>query len=153
MKIPFALDGKGRIVDIHDVPPSVEGTFRCAECKHLVTRKQGDVRVWHFAHKAETTCTKAFETALHLLAKQILVESHILRVPALVCQLHERPSHEDITLCVERMRSTNDALPMKGRRSEAKCPRGHMHSDRDDRETRPSKQTGGWPPTGWPTGI
>lgn len=101
MKIPFALDEKGRVVDIQDVPPSIEGTFRCAECKQLVTRKQGDVRVWHFAHNAETACTKAFETALHLLAKQILVESHTLRVPALVCQLHERPSHEDITLCVE----------------------------------------------------
>jgi transposase-like protein len=25
-----------------------------------------------------------------------------------------------------------------------------MHSDRDDRETGPSKQTGGRPPTGWP---
>jgi hypothetical protein len=49
--------------------------------------------------------------------------------------------------------SINDALPMVGRRSDAKCPRGHMHSDRDDRETRPSKQTGGWPQTGWPAGI
>ncbi|WP_208452839.1 hypothetical protein, partial [Burkholderia gladioli] len=26
--------------------------------------------------------------------------------------------------------SINDALPMVGRRSDAKCPRGHMHSDR-----------------------
>jgi len=44
---------------------------------------------------------KAFETALHLLAKQILVESDTLRAPALVCQLHKQPSREDITLCVE----------------------------------------------------
>ncbi|HIE1299428.1 MULTISPECIES: competence protein CoiA family protein [Burkholderia] len=101
MKIPFALDGKGRVVDIHDVPPSVEGSFRCAECKQLVMRKQGNVRLWHFAHKAETACTTAFETTLHLLAKQILVESDTLRAPALVCQLHEQPSRADITLCVE----------------------------------------------------
>lgn len=67
-----------------------------------MTRKQGDVRVWHFAHKDEAACTKAFETALHLLAKQVLVESDMLRVPALVCQLYERSGHEDITLCVER---------------------------------------------------
>ena len=103
MKIPFALDEQGRIVDIHDVPPSVEGTFRCAECGQFVTRKQGDVRVWHFAHKAETVCVKAFETALHLLAKQILVEGATLSVPALVCRLNERPGLEDITLCVERI--------------------------------------------------
>ncbi|WGS45702.1 hypothetical protein LFL97_23600 [Burkholderia sp. JSH-S8] len=30
---------------------------------------------------------------------------------------------------VERKPSINDALPMVGRRSDAKCPRGHMHSD------------------------
>jgi len=54
---------------------------------------------------------------------------------------------------MERKPSINDVLPMVGRRSDAKCPRGHMHSDRDDRETRPSKQTGGWPQTGWPAGI
>ncbi|HBN6128815.1 TPA: hypothetical protein L3M38_003792, partial [Clostridioides difficile] len=64
-------------------------------------RKQGNVRLWHFAHKAETACTTAFETTLHLLAKQILVESDTLRAPALVCQLHEQPSRADITLCVE----------------------------------------------------
>ncbi|WP_442793390.1 transposase [Paraburkholderia sp. HP33-1] len=46
------------------------------------------------------------------------------------------------------MRSINDALPMKDRRSEAKRPCGHMHSDRDDRETSPWKQTGGWPKPG-----
>lgn len=101
MKIPFALDEKGRIVDIHDVPPHVEGTFRCAECGQFVRRKQGNVRVWHFAHMGETVCTKAFETALHLLAKQILVESDTLHAPALVCQLYERPGPEDITLCIE----------------------------------------------------
>ena len=33
-------------------------------------------------------------------------------------------------------------------KAHAECPRGHMHSDHDDRETRPSKQNGGWPPTG-----
>lgn len=104
LKIPFALNAIGRIVDIHDVPPSVEGTFRCAACKQVVTRKQGDVRVWHFAHRPEAGCTTAFETALHLLAKQILVESSTLRVPALVCRLqHERPGPEDITLCVEHI--------------------------------------------------
>lgn len=52
-----------------------------------------------------------------------------------------------------RKPSINDALPMIGRRSDAKCPRGHMHSDRDDRKTGSSKQTGGWPPTGWSAGI
>ncbi|SAL06737.1 Competence protein CoiA-like family protein [Caballeronia calidae] len=109
MKIPFGLDENGRIVDIRDVPPSVEGNFRCAECKQPVTRKQGDDRVGHFAHKAESTCGKAFETALHLLAKQILVESDVLRAPALVCQFDARPSDEDIALFAEQTLHWNSA--------------------------------------------
>ncbi|KGS74769.1 HTH-like domain protein [Burkholderia pseudomallei MSHR7500] len=62
-----------------------------------------------------------------------------------------QPKH--IVTAINGKPSINDALPMVGRRSDAKCPRGHMHSDRDDRETGPSKQTGGWPQTGWPAGI
>ncbi|CCD38536.1 unnamed protein product [Candidatus Paraburkholderia kirkii UZHbot1] len=46
-----------------------------------------------------------------------------------------------------RMRSIIDALPWRRRRSEAMCPRGHLHSDRNDRETGSSKQTGSWPET------
>ncbi len=30
---------------------------------------------------------------------------------------------------MKRKPSINDTLPLKSRRSEAKCPRGHMHSD------------------------
>ncbi|EDT03128.1 hypothetical protein BamIOP4010DRAFT_3354 [Burkholderia ambifaria IOP40-10] len=41
------------------------------------------------------------------------------------------------------MRSTIDALPKRARRSEVKCPRGHLHSDLNDRATESSTQTGG----------
>ncbi|WP_322045791.1 competence protein CoiA family protein [Paraburkholderia sp. J67] len=101
MKIPFALDETERIVEIREVPPSVEGTFRCAACGEPVTPKQGEVRIWHFAHRPESGRTTAFETALHVLAKQFLVESDTLCVPGLVCQLDARAGGEDITLCVE----------------------------------------------------
>ncbi len=47
-----------------------------------MTLKQRDVRVWHFAHKADVDCAAAFEAALHALAKQILAEERYIRMPA-----------------------------------------------------------------------
>lgn len=43
--------------------------------------RQGEVREWHFAHAAESDCEGSTETALHLAAKQLLLESGGLTVP------------------------------------------------------------------------
>ncbi|MEX3816721.1 magnesium transporter CorA, partial [Paraburkholderia sp. BR13439] len=43
---------------------------------------------------------------------------------------------------LDRKRSIKDALPSRGRRSEARCPRGHLHTDTDDREQRPEEPSG-----------
>ncbi|WGS45210.1 competence protein CoiA family protein [Burkholderia sp. JSH-S8] len=227
MTIPFALNPLGRLVAARDLPKYAEGPFRCAACRSPVILKQGEVRTWYFSHRPGSDCAKGFETALHLLAKQILLEHRHLRAPALVC-VDESLLEEDITVCDEhivswdvagevekwmggirpdfvadcgdqllivevvvthepddsklaqldslaipaleidlsdvardvtvdslayRMRSINDVLPMRVRRSEARCPRGHLHSDLNDRKTGSSKQTGSWPQARRPTRI
>ncbi|WP_284502873.1 MULTISPECIES: BON domain-containing protein [unclassified Caballeronia] len=52
-----------------------------------------------------------------------------------------------------RKRSIKDALPSRGRRSEARCPRGHLHTDTDDREQRPQEPPGDWRETRWPSRV
>ncbi|GAB7536103.1 competence protein CoiA family protein [Burkholderia sp. 3C] len=98
MKIPFAVDSSGRIIDIQDVPPPAPGSFKCAVCKREVIRKQGEKRIWHFAHKVDSDCTGTSETALHKLAKQTLVESSLLHVPAAICTLDDESDLRSITL-------------------------------------------------------
>ncbi|MCA8494019.1 competence protein CoiA family protein [Burkholderia arboris] len=101
MTIPFALNPLGRLVAARDLPKHAEGPFLCAACRSPVILKQGEVMTWHFAHRPGPDCASGFETALHLLAKQILLEHRHLRVPALVC-VDESSLDEDITVCNER---------------------------------------------------
>ncbi|WP_244135808.1 IS66 family transposase zinc-finger binding domain-containing protein, partial [Burkholderia seminalis] len=80
-------------------------------------------------------------------------ERHGVRTPIVVAPMPAQPlpgSHASASMIAAvtagkyvdgtplyRKPSINDALPMVGIRSDAKCPRGHMHSDHDDRETGP----------------
>lgn len=96
MKIPFATARDGRIVEARQLAEGAAGPFFCPCCRTPVVLKQGAIRVWHFAHRADASCTTAFETALHQLAKQILVEASHLQTPALVYQV--RPGGVSIQL-------------------------------------------------------
>lgn len=100
LSIPFALDPHGRLVAARDLPKHAPGPFRCAACQSPVILKQGDVLTWHFSHRPGTDCATGFETALHMLAKQILLEHRHLRTPALVC-VDENSLVAAITVCDE----------------------------------------------------
>jgi hypothetical protein len=100
LTIPFALDMHGRLVAAGDLPRHAAGPFLCAACQSPVILKQGEVRVWYFSHLPGSDCGSGFETALHLLAKQILLEHWHLRVPALVC-VDDSSLDENITVCDE----------------------------------------------------
>ncbi|MEM5371635.1 competence protein CoiA family protein [Paraburkholderia azotifigens] len=102
MTIPFALNALGHVVAARDLPKQAPSPFRCAACQKPVTLKQGKVRAWHFSHLPGSDCTKGFETALHLLAKQILVEHRHLRAPSLV-SVDETSLKQNITLCDEHV--------------------------------------------------
>lgn len=100
LTIPFALDSHERLVAARDLPKLALGPFRCAACRSPVILKQGEVRTWYFSHLPGSDCAKGFETALHMLAKQILVEHRHVRVPALVCA-DENSLVDAITVCDE----------------------------------------------------
>ena len=102
LTVPCALDMLGRIVVARDLPKHAPGPFLCAACRSPVLLRQGAMRAWHFSHRPGTDCANGFETALHLLAKQILLEHRQLRVPALVC-MDESSLDDDVKVCDERI--------------------------------------------------
>ncbi|MFA8327418.1 competence protein CoiA family protein [Burkholderia ubonensis] len=102
MTIPFAVSPLGRLVAARDLPKQAKGPFRCAACRSLVILKQGEVRAWYFSHRPGSDCAKGFETALHLLAKQILLEHRHLRAPAVVC-VDGSLLEENIMVCDEHV--------------------------------------------------
>lgn len=57
----------------------------CIACGARLKARQGDIRIWHFAHDEETKCQHAPEAAIHRMAKQLIVERGVLFVPELKC--------------------------------------------------------------------
>lgn len=77
----FAMDKNSRMRSVDEVSRGLACECVCPACKEPVVARQGDVREWHFAHASGTECDGGVESALHLAAKQILLESGGIVVP------------------------------------------------------------------------
>jgi len=68
LKIPFALDADHEITWPKD---AVKGTlYFCPSCGDRVILRAGTIKVWHFAHKPNQTCSQ--ETITHKSAKLLI---------------------------------------------------------------------------------
>lgn len=77
-----ALDSNGKSVFIDDVPRGKKCGCFCSECKGALIARHGNVKAHHFAHESGNDSIKCSQTALHLLAKEIITEEK--RIPAFV---------------------------------------------------------------------
>lgn len=72
--VPIALDNEGEYV----TPTCSKelGPFECVECSERLILRQGDVKVWHFAHASVDSggCSGGGEASRHLAAKLTLVK-------------------------------------------------------------------------------
>lgn len=86
MKNPYGLKD-GKIVLVADVPSGRECECVCPVCGHPLEARKGDINQHHFAHSADSDCAFGYETALHIMAKEVLEEAkqvflHHLRIMA-----------------------------------------------------------------------
>lgn len=58
----------------------------CPGCGSSLQARKGDQNVWHFAHDGRA-CTSGAETAVHLMAKQILAAERNIHLPAVQVSL------------------------------------------------------------------
>ena len=77
----FALDKEGRLRAVDEVARGLACACACPVCGEQVIARQGQIRGWHFAHVSGADCAGAAESALHLAAKQMLVDAGGLAVP------------------------------------------------------------------------
>ena len=69
--LTYAITNDGHFVNVDDVKTGQECGCICPACKEpLVAKNKGTVRVHHFAHLSGTECGLAYESMLHLLAKE-----------------------------------------------------------------------------------
>lgn len=77
----YALDGNGVLVHIDNVPKGKACGCFCPSCGKPLYARRGVVRAHHFSHAYDHNCKGAYETVLHLLAKEILQEAGQIMLP------------------------------------------------------------------------
>jgi hypothetical protein len=94
--IPFAIAPDGRMVAPTEVERGLACNCICPTCRAPLLARQGTINAHHFAHVGDTSnCIGAYETATHLMAKQVVLNATQLFFPPLVARyLH----HTDIIL-------------------------------------------------------
>jgi hypothetical protein len=68
IKIPFALDLYDQLIGIKDAQKG--GKYFCPSCRASVIVRKGEIKIHHFAHKANNICSQ--ETAVHKIAKMLV---------------------------------------------------------------------------------
>jgi hypothetical protein len=72
----------GKIVGVDKVPSGLACECVCTMCGHPLLAAKGDVYRHHFRHHADgSTCSGGQETALHLLAKDIVMRASRILLP------------------------------------------------------------------------
>ncbi len=72
----------GELIYVDNVKNGLNCNCFCPACgEKLVARNKGKVKSHHFAHYFGTDCSGAVQTALHLLAKEIILEEKNILLP------------------------------------------------------------------------
>lgn len=78
----YALDAHGKMVSVDNVPNGLACNCRCPQCyEPLIAKNGGEIKVHHFAHVGGNECKGAYETALHILAKEIIATEKRIMLP------------------------------------------------------------------------
>lgn len=82
--LTYALNQEGNLVHVDSVPNGNECGCFCPHCKSKLCAKNGGdgkKMIHHFAHLSGADCVGAVESALHKMAKDILLESKCVFLP------------------------------------------------------------------------
>lgn len=80
--LTYAVGAKGHLVHVDDVPNGEACGCTCPECRSkLIAKNKGQHNQHHFAHVGGSDCVGAVESALHLMAKEILSEGKKIILP------------------------------------------------------------------------
>lgn len=80
--LTYALDKEGKLVHIDDVPNGDECNCFCPHCNSpLCAKNGGKIKTHHFAHLSGADCKGAVESALHIMAKEVLSKYKKIMLP------------------------------------------------------------------------
>src|SRR5690606_24553787 len=84
MTMYIALDENKNLINIKDADRGLACNCTCFECGEAVIARKGEIKEYHFAHASnKASCTINPESVLHKYAKEVILESMGLMLPAL----------------------------------------------------------------------
>lgn len=83
-RIPFGVQSVGEVVDAYSVERGLACNCICPGCMQPLMAKQGDIRVHHFSHLGDRSCTNGQVMALTMAAKQVLAREKRMALPDLL---------------------------------------------------------------------
>lgn len=77
-KIDYAIDASGKLVHVDDVPNGLKCGCHCPCCnERLEAQNAGERKTHHFSHASGCDCSGAYESMLHLLAKEKVMSAFL----------------------------------------------------------------------------
>ncbi|MDJ0388283.1 DUF2384 domain-containing protein [Roseomonas sp. E05] len=86
-KLPYGLAEDGRLAHVSEVASGLGCRCRCPGCGERLVARKGAIKVHHFAHHVDRACVGAWETTLHRLAKEIVLEARDILLPDAVAEV------------------------------------------------------------------
>lgn len=79
--LTYALNSENKLVHIDTVLKGSACNCICPNCKSpLIAKNGGEKREHHFAHEANSDCLRGYQTALHLLGKEIFFKEKLIPI-------------------------------------------------------------------------
>jgi len=94
LKVPFGLR-EGRLYRPDDVSSGKACGCICPACKARLIANQGKLKRAYFSHFRSETCAGGYETAVHLMAKQVILDERRLRIPPLMIPFELTPIEDE----------------------------------------------------------
>lgn len=86
MKLPYGMAPNGRLLHISEVENGLACGCVCPSCRGKLVANKGPIKTHHFAHHADRACVSAYETMLHMLAKQVIADQKQVMLPRVVAE-------------------------------------------------------------------
>lgn len=83
-ELPYGLRADGTLAHVADVVSGLACGCICLGCGTPLVARKGKVKVHHFAHHADRACAGAWESTLHLLAKEVIAAARSISLPQAV---------------------------------------------------------------------
>lgn len=80
LRVPFGLKD-GRLYTPDETARGKACGCRCPGCGNVLVANQGEVKRAYFSHHQSSECASGYESAIHLMAKQVILDKCTLTLP------------------------------------------------------------------------